>query len=100
MQACEIAKQLNLVPPVVEQPEYHMFHRERVEKEYAPLYKNYGTGLTTWSPLASGILTGKYSGGKVPEGSRLSLESFQVSPYYEIQDNVCAPALLYYYIWS
>lgn len=55
-----------------------MFHRERVEKEYAPLYKKYGTGLTTWSPLASGILTGKYSGGEVPEGSRLSLANFQV----------------------
>lgn len=53
----------------MEQPEYNLFHRSRVEKEYAPLYDEIGLGLTTWSPLASGLLTGKYAKG-VPAGSR------------------------------
>lgn len=60
----------NLHAPIVEQPQYNLFHRARVEKEYAPLYKSPGLGTTIWSPLASGILTGKYSGG-VPSDSRL-----------------------------
>lgn len=76
-EATEIARRLNLVPPHFDQPQYNMFTRERVEIDYAPLYQQYGYGLTIWSPLASGILTGKYSGGKVPEGSRLSLESYK-----------------------
>ena len=60
--------------PVMEQPEYNLFHRERVEKEYARLYEDIGLGLTTWSPLASGLLTGKYRAG-VPEGSRGAMDS-------------------------
>jgi voltage-dependent potassium channel beta subunit len=60
--------------PVVEQPQYHLFHRKRVEQEYARLYDEIGLGLTTWSPLASGLLTGKYRAG-VPEGSRGALEN-------------------------
>eukprot|EP00803_Ostreobium_quekettii_P005675 evm.model.scf_1759.2 EVM.evm.TU.scf_1759.2 scf_1759:4266-10307(-) len=76
-QACEIAKRLHLVPPIVEQPEYHMFERTKVEVEFAPLYEEQGIGLTTWSPLASGVLTGKYSEGKIPEGSRLALDQFK-----------------------
>lgn len=60
--------------PVVEQPQYHLFHRKRVEQEYARLYEDIGLGLTTWSPLASGLLTGKYRSG-VPEGSRGALEN-------------------------
>ncbi len=60
--------------PVMEQPQYNLFHRERVEKEYARLYEDIGLGLTTWSPLASGLLTGKYSAG-TPEGSRGSMAS-------------------------
>jgi voltage-dependent potassium channel beta subunit len=59
--------------PVVEQPQYHLFHRRRVEQEYAPLYDDVGLGLTTWSPLASGLLTGKYRAG-VPDGSRGAME--------------------------
>ena len=59
--------------PVVEQPQYHLFHRQRVEQEYAALYERIGLGLTTWSPLASGLLTGKYAAG-VPEGSRGAME--------------------------
>ena len=60
--------------PVVEQPQYHLFHRQRVEQEYAPLYEHTGLGLTTWSPLASGLLTGKYVQG-VPDGSRGAMEN-------------------------
>lgn len=70
------ARQERLVPPTMEQPEYNMFQRARVEQEYAPLYRDIGLGTTIWSPLASGILTGKYADG-VPEGSRLSLEGYQ-----------------------
>ncbi len=60
--------------PAVEQPQYHLFHRQRVEQEYARLYEDTGLGLTTWSPLASGLLTGKYVQG-VPEGSRGALQA-------------------------
>ena len=72
--AWEIAERHHLHKPVVEQPEYNLFHRQRVEQEYARLYEDIGLGLTTWSPLASGLLTGKYRGG-VPDGSRGALES-------------------------
>ncbi len=68
-----IARENNLIPPVVEQPQYNMFHRRRVERELVPLARDLGIGLTTWSPLFYGILTGKYNDG-IPEGSRASLE--------------------------
>ena len=64
-----IADKHHLHKPVMEQPQYNLFHRKRVEHEYARLYEDIGLGLTTWSPLASGLLTGKYRNG-VPEGSR------------------------------
>ena len=67
--AWEIAERHHLRKPVVEQPEYNLFNRTKVEKEYARLYEDIGLGLTTWSPLASGLLTGKYQNG-IPEGSR------------------------------
>ena len=67
--AWDIAERHHLHRPVVEQPQYNLFHRQRVEQEYAPLYDGIGLGLTTWSPLASGLLTGKYRSG-VPAGSR------------------------------
>ena len=70
IEACEIADRLGLIRPIVEQPQYHILERSRVEFDYVNLYKKYKLGLTTWSPLASGILTGKYSQG-IPEGSRL-----------------------------
>lgn len=70
--AFEIAYGINATPPTMEQPEYNLFKRERVENEYAPLYTKYGLGITSWSPLDSGILTGKYNRG-VPENSRLDL---------------------------
>jgi voltage-dependent potassium channel beta subunit len=70
-----IADRLGLRKPVVEQPEYNLLHRERVEREYARLYEDIGLGTTTFSPLASGILTGKYLDG-IPEGSRGAITSF------------------------
>ena len=71
--AWDIADRRNLHKPVMEQPQYNLFHRKRVEQEYARLYEDIGLGLTTWSPLASGLLTGKYAAG-IPEGSRGALE--------------------------
>jgi voltage-dependent potassium channel beta subunit len=68
------ATQHHLTPPSMEQPQYNMFHRRRVELELSSLCKEYGLGLTTWSPLYYGILTGKYNNG-IPEGSRASMES-------------------------
>ena len=71
-----VAERHHLHKPITEQPEYHLFHRERVEVEYARLYDDIGLGTTTWSPLASGLLTGKYLDG-VPEGSRASLPGYE-----------------------
>jgi voltage-dependent potassium channel beta subunit len=65
-----VCDRLGLHHPIVEQPEYNLFHRARVEKEYASLYRSPGLGTTTWSPLGSGLLTGKYNKG-VPKGTRL-----------------------------
>jgi aryl-alcohol dehydrogenase-like predicted oxidoreductase len=75
MEAYSIARREGLVPPLMEQPEYNMFDRQRVERDYAHLYQEIGLGTTTWSPLDSGILTGKYNQG-IPEDSRLDLEGF------------------------
>jgi voltage-dependent potassium channel beta subunit len=72
--AYDIAERHHLHKPVMEQPQYHLFHRKRVEQEYARLYDDIGLGLTTWSPLASGLLTGKYKDG-IPAGSRGAMES-------------------------
>jgi voltage-dependent potassium channel beta subunit len=72
--AWEIAERHHLHKPVMEQPQYNLFHRQRVEQEYARLYEDIGLGLTTWSPLASGLLTGKYRHG-IPAGSRGALEN-------------------------
>ncbi|MEN0065326.1 MAG: aldo/keto reductase [Myxococcota bacterium] len=76
-EAVWLARQFGLEPPQFEQPQYSLIHRDRVEKEYAPLYQPpYRMGLTTWSPLASGVLTGKYNDG-VPEGSRLAQKGYE-----------------------
>ena len=75
-QAHEVAQALHLTPPTMEQPEYNLFARSRVQDEYAPLYARYGMGVTSWSPLASGLLTGKYAGG-IPAGSRLALPGYE-----------------------
>lgn len=76
MEAYGIARQYNLIPPTMEQPQYNMFHRERVEVEYGRLYETIGLGTTIWSPLASGFLTGKYNDG-IPEDSRVNLEGYE-----------------------
>ncbi len=71
MQAYSIARQYDLVPPSMEQPEYNMFTRQKVEHDYLPLYDEIGLGTTIWSPLDSGLLTGKYNDG-IPENTRVS----------------------------
>jgi voltage-dependent potassium channel beta subunit len=76
MEAYGIARREHLIPPLMEQPEYNMFHRERVEREYARLYQEIGLGTTIWSPLASGLLTGKYGQG-IPTGTRVTLKGFE-----------------------
>lgn len=76
MEAYGIARREHLVPPLMEQPQYNMLHRERVEREYARLYEEIGLGTTIWSPLASGLLTGKYNQG-IPEQSRAALEGYE-----------------------
>jgi voltage-dependent potassium channel beta subunit len=73
--AIKTAEQNHLAPPVVEQPQYNMFHRHRVESDLAPVCKEFGIGLTTFSPLYYGILTGKYADG-IPEDSRADIESY------------------------
>jgi aryl-alcohol dehydrogenase-like predicted oxidoreductase len=75
LEAWEIAERHHLHKPVMEQPQYNLFAREKVEKEFAPLYERIGLGLTTWSPLASGLLTGKYRDG-VPSNSRAALRGY------------------------
>ena len=74
-QAWHVADRRNMHKPVTEQPQYNLFHRDRVEREYARLYRDIGLGTTTWSPLASGLLTGKYNDG-IPAGSRGTLEGY------------------------
>ena len=75
-QAYEVARREHLVPPLMEQPQYNMFVRERVESEYRPLYRDFKLGLTTWSPLYSGLLSGKYNDG-IPEDSRLNTPGYE-----------------------
>jgi voltage-dependent potassium channel beta subunit len=74
-QAYDFARREHLRPPLMDQPQYNMFRREKVEKEFAPLYDEIGLGTTIWSPLASGLLTGKYNAG-VPDDSRLAMEEY------------------------
>ena len=72
LRAHTIAREWHLVPPTMEQPQYNMFEREKVEREFAPLYEKVGLGTTVWSPLASGLLTGKYNDGD-PGNTRISM---------------------------
>jgi aryl-alcohol dehydrogenase-like predicted oxidoreductase len=71
-----VARALGLTPPTMEQPQYNLFVRDRVEREYARLYETFGLGTTIWSPLASGVLAGKYAAG-VPAGARLALPGYE-----------------------
>lgn len=83
--AIAICKDLKLIAPIVEQPQYNMLHRQRFEKEYLPLFERHGLGTTIWSPLASGLLTGKYNDG-IPADSRFGL-STGYSWYTALQSN-------------
>lgn len=75
MEAHKVAQQYHLIGPSMEQPQYNMFERFKMEQDYLPVFRTVGMGTTIWSPLASGFLTGKYVQG-IPEGSRLSYETF------------------------
>jgi voltage-dependent potassium channel beta subunit len=76
VEAHMVAKDLGLEGPAVEQPEYNLFNRRKMEAEFLSIFQNIGMGTTIWSPLASGLLTGKYNNG-IPEGSRMSLEGYE-----------------------
>jgi len=76
VEAHRVAKENHMIAPTMEQPQYNLLHRERVEQEYAPLYDAYGMGTTIWSPLASGLLSGKYNEG-VPSESRLAQPGYE-----------------------
>jgi voltage-dependent potassium channel beta subunit len=83
IEAIGICERLGLVRPVVEQPQYNMFVREKVEVEYVPVYNNWGLGTTVWSPLAGGVLTGKYNEG-IPDDSRLTrANAFMKEKYFK-----------------
>lgn len=73
--AYDFARNEHLRPPLMEQPQYNMFHREKVEQEFRRLYDDIGLGTTIWSPLSSGLLTGKYNDG-IPEGTRLTMDDY------------------------
>jgi voltage-dependent potassium channel beta subunit len=75
-EAHRVARDNHMYAPSMEQPEYNLLHRERVEQEYAPLYRDFGMGTTIWSPLASGLLTGKYNDG-VPDDARLAQPGYE-----------------------
>jgi voltage-dependent potassium channel beta subunit len=83
MRAHAIAREHGLAPPQMEQPQYNMLHRDRVEKEYLPLYREIGLGTTIWSPLASGLLSGKYNEG-IPKESRAALKGYEWLRQYVI----------------
>jgi len=76
MEAHRVAQQYHLMGPSVEQPQYNLFERKKMEDDYLEIFKNIGLGTTIWSPLAAGLLTGKYNDG-IPEGSRLAIEGFE-----------------------
>lgn len=85
MEAHRVADRYNLIAPTVEQPQYNMFERFKMEQDYLPVFKNAGLGTTIWSPLAAGFLTGKYNNG-IPEGSRLAIEGFDWLKERWVQD--------------
>ena len=84
MEATQIAEKYNLIAPVAEQPQYNAFHRERFEVEYAPLFDQFKYGTTIWSPLAGGMLTGKYNDG-IPDDSRFATHAMFESKVKELK---------------
>lgn len=85
MEAHRVAQQYRLIGPAMEQPQYNMFERYKMELEYLPVFQNTGLGTTIWSPLAAGFLTGKYNEG-IPQGSRLDIEGFDWLKQRWLQD--------------
>ena len=91
MAAFDEADRLGLIAPICEQPHYNMLHRKRCEHDLKPLIEERGLGLTTWSPLASGLLTGKYSSMEVPEGSRFAVDRYaNLKEGLLLQENIVA----------
>ena len=86
MEAHRVADQYNLIGPAMEQPQYNMFERYKMELDYLPVFQNKGLGTTIWSPLASGFLSGKYNDG-IPEGSRMAIEGFDWLKNRWLQDD-------------
>ncbi|KAK9835512.1 hypothetical protein WJX74_002086 [Apatococcus lobatus] len=85
-EAWEVANKLGLIGPAMEQPEYNMLHRQKIESDYVPIYQKYGLGTTIWSPLSSGVLTGKYSKDHIPPDSRLAMEKYKGSAQRKLVD--------------
>ena len=86
MEADGLARREHLIPPLMEQPEYNMFKRDTVEVEFAHLYDEFGLGTTIWSPLASGLLSGKYNQG-IPEDTRATLKGYEwLRPRFENEE--------------
>ena len=75
-EAHAVAREWRMTPPTMEQPQYNLFERQKVEGDYLPIYDTFGLGTTIWSPLASGLLTGKYNDG-IPEDSRMALPGYE-----------------------
>jgi voltage-dependent potassium channel beta subunit len=88
MEAHRVAAQYNLIAPITEQPQYNMFEREKLEKEYLDVFRTVGMGTTIWSPLASGLLSGKYNDG-IPKNSRFALQGFDwLRDRWMLEDNM------------
>jgi len=88
MEAHRVAQHYRLIGPSVEQPQYNLFERHKLENDYLEVFKNVGLGTTIWSPLAAGLLTGKYNDG-IPEGSRLAIEGFDwLKERWVMQDKI------------
>jgi voltage-dependent potassium channel beta subunit len=88
MEAHRVAAEFKLIGPITEQPQYNMFEREKIEKEYMDVYRTVGLGTTIWSPLASGLLSGKYNDG-IPKTSRFALEGFDwLKDRWMLDDNL------------
>jgi voltage-dependent potassium channel beta subunit len=88
MEAHRVAAEFKLIGPITEQPQYNMFEREKIEKEYLDVYRTVGLGTTIWSPLASGLLSGKYNDG-IPKTSRFALEGFDwLKDRWMLDDNL------------
>jgi aryl-alcohol dehydrogenase-like predicted oxidoreductase len=88
MEAHRVAAEYRLIGPTMEQPQYNLFEREKMEKDYLDVFRNVGLGTTIWSPMASGLLTGKYNDG-IPKNSRFALQGFDwLKERWMLEDNM------------